>query len=160
MGGLGSFHSFAHFFLSAWNTADSHVCSAIFVWTTFYLLYTAWRLLLHVRLDMQAKSIGESWILDTSWDESYDHKKLPKSHVVNFSKPLIPFSLSQVQKGGFFLVECSRGKMFVLCHLVIIYVHPCSLVPVPHYYHLVVEGRALSFDCFTTPAHSGKFVLR
>ena len=31
-------------------------------------------------------------------DESYDHTKLPKSHVVNFSKPLIPFSLFQVQK--------------------------------------------------------------
>ena len=29
-------------------------------------------------------------------DESYDHTKLPKSHVVNFSNPLLPFSLSQV----------------------------------------------------------------
>jgi hypothetical protein len=31
-------------------------------------------------------------------DESYDHTKLPKIPCREFSNPLIPFSLSQVQK--------------------------------------------------------------
>ena len=78
--------------------ADGHVCPAIFVWTTFYLLYTAWRLLLHVRLGYVSKERWGKLDLGYILDESYDHTKLPKSHVVNFSKPLIPFSLLQVQK--------------------------------------------------------------
>jgi hypothetical protein len=70
-----------------------------------------------------------------SWTNLMIIQSCQKSHVVNFSNPLIPFSLAQA-----FFVECSGGDG---CY------SPCildPLSPVPRYYHLVVEGGALGFD--------------
>ena len=76
-----------------------------------------------------------------SWTNLMIIQSCQKSHVVNFSNLLIPFSLSQVQR-GVFSVECSGEDGCVLS----LAMHPCSLVPVPHYCHLVVEGQTL-FKC-------------
>jgi hypothetical protein len=59
-------------------------------------------------------------------DESYDHTKLPKSHVVKFFKATYPVFV--VPSANAFWLSVPGGEMFVLYHFVITHMRPCHPV--------------------------------
>jgi hypothetical protein len=91
------------------------------------LLYTAWRLLLHVHFGCVSKEHWGKMDFGYILDESYDHTKLPKIPCREFFKPTYPISaVPGAKKGGGSLLSVPV-EMVVFCHFVIN--SPCILVP-------------------------------